>query len=252
MLLSVTNSESWSDETEPEQRLTLNIIPTIRGKGWPTGTQLQHAFPRRPPYCWRGKACLAQLHDRFADGQAMFYLELHRSPPWKTPATLPRADMRLWTISFLPAERLLWISLFDQELRATFDVDKVVSVLRTLRRAHSWDALSKHVIASTILWTVKRRLPEMTTLGDCVLRVLDALRGVAHARFCACFLMPNVNIAAGMRIDDSRRIALDIGLVLKKLRDNPAYILTYIGYAGREYEQTGAARLSVVSIGRTV
>ena len=151
---------------------------------------------------------------------------------------LPRADMRLWTVSFLPVERLLWASLFDPELRSLFDVDKVLSVLRMLRRAHAWDALSKHVIATTILWTVKRHLPEMRTLGDCVIRVLDALRGVAQARFCACFLMPNVNIATGMRIDDSRRISLDIGLVLTKLRDNPAYILTYIGYNCEYGQQT--------------
>ena len=48
--------------------------------------------------------------------------------------------------------------------------------------------------------------------------------------------MPNVNIATGMRIDDSRRISLDIKLVLEKLRENPAYILTYIGYT-QEYER---------------
>ena len=234
--VTVHSSETWSEVTDPPQRLTVNIIPTIRGQGWPTGTQLQHAFPRRPPYCWRGKACLEQLQARFDDGETMCYLELHRTPAWKTRSLLPRIDMRLWTLSFLPAERLLWISLFDPELRSTFDVDKVLNILRMLRRAHAWEALTKHVITTTILWTVKRHLPEMRTLGDCVIRVLDALRVVAQARFCACFLMPNVNIATGMRIDDSRRISLDIKLVLEKLRENPAYILTYIGYT-QEYER---------------
>ena len=43
-------TESDHTEEPATDELTVTLIPAVRGDGWPPGTKLQHALPRKQPH----------------------------------------------------------------------------------------------------------------------------------------------------------------------------------------------------------
>ncbi len=228
----------------PKTSFFINIIPAIKGKGWPKGAKLQHALPKQRPYCVKGQHCLNFIENLIAEGKSLWYLEAR---PIQIDVNFSKAARfrngvrkkgyhveNLWTFSFVPTEQILFHNMVETCALHEYAIDieelrKLMSILG-MNQCWSKAQCGQQQMKSMIMWVFKRNLPNIRNFGEATITTLEFIRQAFIQSSCPNFLMPNVNMLNSIDSEEAFKIAGDIKVLLDDIRDNPGNILAYIGF----------------------
>jgi hypothetical protein len=224
----------------PEIPLIIDILPSVRGYGWPKGVTLHLGLPKQKPFCEKGQKCVAKMQKKIEDGYSLWNMDLlsisdnPNSPVFKDVATRYRNVNRLWTCSLAPAENIILKHVKKICLESDTDLEPVIKVLNIIINHHHWHIFSPDILNSVLQKVVRKTLVSKPELKELFLASLHLLQQVAATQKCPSILQANINIAAAITPAQGKQVAEELSHLLHKLKRDPAYVLRYIGYPTKE------------------
>ena len=192
-------------------------------------------------FCTPGKACLEDIEARVADGQTMWFLEaksinlpdsINFSSRFRQRMRQYRFVDRLWRISLAPAQNVVIknLRIACKDYNPPIEIDSITNILACIFTDHNCFNITSDILRSILLWTFKRHILKMRSMGDSFKLIMETTIDVLQNKACPHFLMPNWNVLRGLDEEDNDAMFKELEHVLKEMNKNPAYILRYIGY----------------------
>ncbi|CAD5111805.1 DgyrCDS1078 [Dimorphilus gyrociliatus] len=211
--------------------VTVNIIPVIRGKGWPAGASVNNPMPKKPPMCFEGTRILHKIKNQIDFGNILWSLEGQVTD--EILQVFPSASLKqykklllektfpgYWSINFLPVLKLYVHEIF--RIPHLTQLQKAIKLFENLSLTkNTLKILQQDIICNITLKICRQHANANFSLAVWFMLFLDYMIFFVASGNLPLFLDKRINMLAHVEEDKLSTLRVELLNLKMTICENP-------------------------------